>query len=188
MPADGDLLLLALAVHGPACQAALWVGREIEKLNDHWYESPLWDWDIEGLSELTRILDIPIAGAEYLYECNPTHFVPYVAKNVVDIIRTDARCGITLAKKVADLCAAFSVDCELHSWGSIIGQTANLHVMCAIKNCTFFEQAVPLDRYEVRAKDQLRIDKDGFIHVPMKPGIGVELDWDEVDRRTVFKI
>jgi L-alanine-DL-glutamate epimerase-like enolase superfamily enzyme len=107
--------------------------------------------------------------------------------HISDIIRTDARRGITLARKVADLCAAFSVNCELHSWGSIIGQAANLHVMGAISNCDFFEQPVPVDMFVTGGKDCLTIDQEGYVHLPSKPGLGVELDWDEIDRRTVFQ-
>ncbi len=166
---------------------ALMVGREIEKLNFRWYESPLPDNDIEGQTELARVLDIPIAGAEYLYECNPAHYAPYIAGHVVDIVRTDARRGITPAKKIADMCAGFHMNCELHSWGSIIGQAANLHVMAAIPNCEFFEQAVPLDRFEVCAKDHFTIDSEGYVHVPVRPGMGVELDWDAIDKRTVYR-
>ena len=105
----------------------------------------------------------------------------------MDIIRTDARRSITLAKKVSDMCAAFSMQSELHSWGSIVGQAANLHVMGAIKNCAFFEQPVPVERFEVCARDKLRIDAEGYVHMPTKPGVGVDLDWDEIDRRTVFE-
>jgi len=166
---------------------ALQVGRAIEKLGFRWFESPLADSDVEGLTELTRTLDIPVAGTEYMYECNPTHFAPYISNHVVDIVRTDARRGITLAKKIADMCAGFHMNCELHSWGSIIGQAANLHVMGAIQNCEFFEQPVPVERFEVCAKDHLPLDSEGCVHLPQKPGLGVDLDWDEVDKRTIYR-
>lgn len=166
---------------------ALWVGQELEKLNFYWYEDPIPETDVEGLTELTRMLEIPIAGAEFLYEATPAHFVPYLTDHISDVVRTDARRGITLAKKVADLCAAFSVNCELHSWGTIIGQAANLHVMGAVKNCDFFEQPVPPEMFEIAGKDRFTIDQDGYVHLPAKPGLGVELDWDEVDRRTIFR-
>jgi L-alanine-DL-glutamate epimerase-like enolase superfamily enzyme len=166
---------------------ALWVGRELERLNFYWYEDPLPETDVDGLTELTRLLDISIAGAEFLYEATPSHFVPYLTGHISDIIRTDARRGITLAKKVADLAGAFNVNCELHSWGSIIGQAANLHVMGAVKNCDFFEQPVPAHLFETTGKDRFRIDQDGYVHLPTGPGLGVELDWDEVERRTVYR-
>jgi L-alanine-DL-glutamate epimerase-like enolase superfamily enzyme len=103
---------------------------------------------------------------------------------VVDLVRTDARRGITLAKKVADLCDAFNMNCELHSWGSCVSQAANVHVMCAIHNCDFFEKSVPEEQFEVLAKNPIRIDAEGFVRPPEGPGHGLELDWDEVQRRT----
>lgn len=181
---DLDLMLDSSCHYGRA--DALRVGREIEKLNFHWFESPLPDSDVAGLAELTRVLDIPIAGAEYLYECTPNHFAPYLAGNVVDILRADARRSITMARRVAEMCAGFNVNCELHSWGSIITKAANLHIMGAITNCEFFEQPVPEEKFEIYAKDLIRIDKDGYVHVPTKPGIGIDLDWDDIDRRTIF--
>lgn len=40
------------------------------------------------------------------------------------------------------------------------------------------EYFVPEDNYRLPMKGDLPIDENGFIHVPDKPGIGVELDWD----------
>jgi L-alanine-DL-glutamate epimerase-like enolase superfamily enzyme len=34
-------------------------------------------------------------------------------------------------------------------------------------------------------KDPYPIDAHGTAHVPPKPGVGVELDWDEIDRTCV---
>ena len=124
-------------------QDALRVGRELERLGFFWYEEPICDWDIEGCAELARMLDIPLAGTERLYEGRPAHFVPYLVRGAVDIVRADARRGITLAKRVADMCQAFGVNCELHTWGSGLTTIANLHVMCSIANCAFFEKPVP---------------------------------------------
>jgi L-alanine-DL-glutamate epimerase-like enolase superfamily enzyme len=60
-------------------------------------------------------------------------------------------------------------------------------VMGAIKNCDFFEQPVPVEMHEICAKDHFKIDSEGYVHLPTKPGLGVELDWDEVDRRTIYR-
>jgi len=31
-------------------------------------------------------------------------------------------------------------------------------------------------------KDAYPIDRNGWIHVPEKPGLGIELDWDAIQR------
>ena len=53
---------------------------------------------------------------------------------------------------------------------------------CAIKNCEFFEYFIPEAVFQFPMKDPLPIDNRGFIHVPDKPGLGVELDWEAIDK------
>ncbi|MCL5027110.1 MAG: mandelate racemase/muconate lactonizing enzyme family protein [Chloroflexi bacterium] len=180
---DFDLMIDCHAAYDRT--TALKVGQELERLNFYWMEEPIVDTDLEGLADLCRTLIIPIAAGESLYQGNPAHFVPYITMGAADIIRSDARRGITLVKKLADTCDTFGLKCEPHSWGSVIGQAANLHIMGAIRNCDFFEKAVPENRFDVCQKEGINIDKDGNVSLPQKPGLGVELDWDEVKRRTM---
>jgi len=165
---------------------ALWVGRELEKLDFYWYEEPLWNSDLEGNKELCQLLDIPLAATEAMYTTKPAHFVPYIADHIVDIIRADAQRGLTMTKKVADICDAFGMKFEPHGWGLAASQFANLQVTGAIKNCDFFEKMEPGELYDVCAKDTIQIDRDGFVHLPTKPGLGIEFDLDEIDRRTIL--
>ena len=167
---------------------AIMVGRAIEKLNFYWYEEPLVNTDIEGYREICQALDIPVAAAETLYYANPSHFTPYLADHIADIVRTDAERGITLAKRVADMCDSFGLKCELHSWGYAVCQFANLQVMGAIRNCDFFEKMEPGKLFDVCVKNTIDIDKEGFVHLPTKPGLGVELDFNEIKKRTVLTL
>ena len=116
----------------------------------------------------------------------PAHFIPYIADHVVDIIRADAQRGITLAKKVADICDAFNMKFEAHSWGYAASQFANLHVIGAIKNTDFFEKMEPGELYDVCVKDTIEIDEEGYVHLPSKPGLGLEFDFEEIERRKVL--
>ncbi|UCG54451.1 MAG: mandelate racemase [Dehalococcoidia bacterium] len=165
---------------------ALMVGRELEKLHFYWYEEPLPNTDIEGYRELCHILDIPVAGTEAMYTANPSHFTPYIAEHIVDIVRTDAERGITLAKKVAEMSDVFGIKCELHGWGYATSQFANLHIAGAFKNSDFFEKMEPGEQYDVCAKDTIQIDSEGFVHMPSKPGLGLELDFEEIKNRTIL--
>ena len=61
---DFKLMLDCVAAYNH--QQALRTGRELEKLNCHWLEEPLFDTDLHGLRELTCALDIPIAGTEVI--------------------------------------------------------------------------------------------------------------------------
>ena len=52
-------------------------------------------------------------------------------------------------------------------------------------SCEYFEYFVPGETFRFPMKADLPIDSDGNITVPDKPGIGVEIDWAEIDKRCV---
>ena len=62
-----DFRLMSDPVAAYNHQEALRMGRELEKLDFHWFEEPLMDPDIEGYVELTRRLDIPVVGVEWAH-------------------------------------------------------------------------------------------------------------------------
>jgi len=180
-------------MHDPVCaysrRDAFRVGRLLEELRFFWYEDPIPVSDVQGLRDLCLALDIPIAVGETLYggvDSYPT----YLSSGAGDIMRIigDMAGGITTTMKLAHMCEGFGVNCEIHSFGSTLAQAAMLHAMLAVKNCDFFELPVPTGIFDVAMKDTIRVAKDGFIYAPTKPGLGYDIDWDEVDRLTVREI
>jgi L-alanine-DL-glutamate epimerase-like enolase superfamily enzyme len=161
---------------------ALRVGRELDKLNFYWYEDPI--LDMRGLAGLCRSLQVKIVMGELL--SNLWDYGEYIVRGATDALRCiDVRVGgITPMLKIAHLAEVFGMTCELDSWGSTLAQAAHLHAMLAIKNCDFFEQPVPEGVFDLATKDKLRIDAEGYVHAPKKPGLGLEIDWDEVEKIT----
>ena len=187
-----DMLIMSDPVATYNHQEALRMGRELEKLDYHWFEEPLMDPDIEGYAELCRALDIPIAGTEWAHGgLWGLYTTPqYLVRKAVDIVRSDVswKGGITGLLKTFRLCEAFGMNCEVHTAMMSLMDVANLHVICAKKNCQFFEYAGPFDGIGFGLKDAIRLDDDGNVHVPQGPGLGVELDWDILDDQTVCKL
>jgi L-alanine-DL-glutamate epimerase-like enolase superfamily enzyme len=163
---------------------ALKVGREIQKLNFYWYEDPLPTSDIESLQDLCASLDIPILMGEQL--TNLSQYDEYIRRHATDAVRCmDIKVGgISGMMKVAHLAESFGMKCEPHSWGSDITQAAHLHVMLAISNCDFFELPVPEGVFDRAVRNGIRIDENGYVHAPRGNGLGVEIDWEEVDKIT----
>ena len=62
---------------------------------------------------------------------------------------------------------------------------ANLHVSCAIRNCEYYEMFVPDEVFRFPMKDPWPFDDEGNIHVPQRPGLGIELDWDAIDNNCI---
>lgn len=188
-----DMLLMSDPVAAYNHQQALRMGRELEKLNFYWFEEPLMDPDIEGYAELARQLEIPVVGTEWAHGgLWGVYAVPqFLERKAVDIVRSDVswKGGITGLLKTFHLCEAFNMQCEVHTAMMSLMDFANLHVMCAKKNCEFFEYAGSIQEgIGFGLKSAIKVDAQGYVTVPDGPGLGVELDWDVLDNHTVCKL
>ena len=58
--------------------------------------------------------------------------------------------------------------------------------MLAMENNDFFEAPVPQGTFDTDViRDVIRIDDEGFVHAPIKPGLGFEVDEEKLKERTV---
>ena len=180
-----DFRLMADPVAAYTYEDALRVGRELERLNFTWFEEPVFDVDFNSLRKLRAKLDIPICGTEVL---TGSHYstAECIAAGVVDIVRTDVswKGGVTPVMKTAHLAESFGVRCELHTTIYHPLEIVNLHCCAAIANCGFFEVLYPFSALQFGMKNQITMDDAGYAHPPGAPGIGVEWDWDFIDRCT----
>ena len=166
---------------------AVKVGRALEELDYKWLEEPLQEHDIGALKKLCDSLDIPVAAAEWVFG-GAHHVATLLAQGAADIVRGDAIVsgGITGLMKVAHVAEAFGVPCEVHERGPSFC-FAHAQALAAMANCEFFElngvdpqnpTGSPLVKNPV-------VVENGCIVVPQGDGLGMELDWEELDRRTV---
>jgi len=177
---ETDLIYDAVFAHSR--EEALRIGRELDRLNYRWYEAPLPANDIEGYIRLRNQLDTPIT-VELMHE---SEYREYVSRGAIDYLRTlsGVRGGITEMIKAASLCEYFGMNWEPHSYGGTLYQVANLHVILSRKNCAFFELPIHDGKegwFDVGTTEVIRIDGDGFVHGPTKPGLGFEIDWKQVE-------
>jgi len=182
-----DMLLMLDPVARYDREQALAVGKEIEKLDFYWYEEPISDFDSDGLVQLCAALDIPIASLEgrpgNLYAVKD-----YLVRGAVDIVRSDAVAngGITQLRKVSILAEAFGMKCEIHTNHNPLMNAANLHVTCSIKNCEFYEWWLPEKLlWDFGVKESLKVDNEGYVHAPERPGLGIDVDWEYVNAHTI---
>ncbi|MEH7115195.1 mandelate racemase/muconate lactonizing enzyme family protein [Neobacillus niacini] len=169
-------------------QGALKVGRVLDELNFTWFEAPILDTDIHGLVQLRNKLKTPIAGAESDIQGLRTT-TRYLEAGALDQIRSigDREGGISAMRKIAAVCEAFNVKFEPHSFGPPLVQAAHFHVMLSILNCDYVELPVPLGLFDKGMKDVLKPDANGYVHAPTKPGLGYEVDMEEIERLTIRK-
>ena len=97
--------------------------------------------------------------------------------------------GITGAIKIAHLCQALGLDVQYHACGP-----AHRAVMAATPNTHFYEMAligpempnmVPPVYACGYSDGPDAVGKDGGVPVPDGPGLGVQYDWDFIERNRV---
>lgn len=182
-----DFILMSDPVGAYDHEDALRVGRELEKLDYFWYEEPLHDYDVHGYVQLAQALDIPIAGLEWASGSYHTA-AEYLVRGAVDIVRSDVswKGGITGYLKTAHLCEAFGVNCEIHLAVYSLLNLANLHAACGVRNCRFLELTVNRDHFGL--SEGISVDQDGNVRAPQGPGLGVELDWETIEKHTKIRL
>ncbi len=170
-------------------QNALKVAEELEALGFTWFEAPLHDSDLEGYRELTRRVRIPVLpSGNYIRDLHTlSHGLNIGAWGAA---RTDVTIcgGITPACKVMALAEAAGMNCEAMCWGWTLIAAANLHLMLAFNNCTYYEQSIPYEPWEYGIKNAIRTGKDGYVNAPQGPGLGIQVDWEAIKSATIHKI
>ena len=164
---------------------AMKVGRLLDQLGFASFEDPIPTSDIEGLAQLAQALDVPITIGEFIF--SPYDYAEYIRRGACDVVRfvVDNIGGITGGMKVARLAECFGMECQPHNWGTALDHAVHFHCELAMPNNVWFEMTQPqgiTDRPYF--KDQIRIDKEGYVRAPTKPGLGYEIDRNVLDNLT----
>ena len=163
---------------------ALELGKLLQEEGVYWYEEPVAPENLDGYSKLAHALEMPIAGGES--EFNRWAFKELIVREAIDIIQPDlGRCGgFTEARKIAALASCFDVPVGPHTGAcTSVSVAASMQWAASLPNMLTFEHMYPPNPL----REQLTMEplpgvKKGFVHVPEKPGLGVELDPKAVAR------
>lgn len=162
-------------------EEAVKVGRVLEELDFYWYEHPMNEFRVSAYEKLTRELSIPILAPEIAHGSVYTR-AEWIRRGASDMSRIDVlRGGLTGVRKMAAVCEAFGVRCEIHMSGH-----ANLMALGASSEdtCEYYERGLlaPGLDYETPPPYLNAIcdplDSEGCVTVPSHPGLGYDLNWD----------
>jgi len=155
------------------------VAKELEPFKLMWLEEPVPAENIDALRDVRASTSTPICCGENLYM--RWGFRELLEKHAADIIMPDfQKCGGLLeARKIADLAHTYYVPVAPHAVTSPIGMMATAHVCAAIPNFLVQEWhwIDSLDLWRNWVKEGEIIQK-GFIVMPERAGIGVEMNED----------
>ncbi|MCW0213813.1 MAG: mandelate racemase/muconate lactonizing enzyme family protein [Pseudonocardia sp.] len=162
--------------------------RRLAELDVFWVEEPLPYADVEGFRALrAENPGVRIAAGEM------QHSVPellrYLEEDVLDVYQMDVvlAVGMHRARTLAELARLRHRAFTPHSWTNGIGVLANLHVAAGVGGGPFFEYPFDPPDWTPRRRDfllaePLTVDARGELAVPARPGLGVELDEEAVER------
>jgi galactonate dehydratase len=155
------------------------VAREVEPFKLMWLEEPVPAENVDAMREIRESTHTPICCGENIYM--RWGFREILEKRAADIIMPDfQKCGGLLeARKIADMAHAYYVPVAPHAVTSPIGMMATAQVCAAIPNFLVqeFHWIDSLDLWRNWVKEGEIIDK-GYITIPDRPGLGVEMNDD----------
>jgi galactonate dehydratase len=180
---------LAVDMHGRYdVGTAKRVAKELEPFRLLWLEEPVPAENVDAMRDVRESTHTPICCGENLYL--RFGFRELLEKRAVDIIMPDVhKCGGLLeARKIADMAHTYYVPMAPHAQASPMGMMAACHMLVTIPNFLVYEWhwGHPESRTQ-QWKNYVKegdIIQKGYITVPDKPGIGVEMN-DEAVRKMV---
>ncbi len=181
--------------HAYGVAEAIRLGRGLEEQGWklRWYEEPVTQEDLDGYGEVRRALATPIAGGEN--EFTLFGFRELFARRAVDIAQPDicAAGGFTGCRHIIALAHAHGIQVNPHVWASAVGQAASLQLIAAIPPAhhSLFG-AQPLLEFDMsshpfreRLTDHPLRQRDGWVEVPRRAGLGIEVSREVVKHYSV---
>jgi len=157
---------------------AIKLARACEPYDLLWLEDPVPPENTDAMRRVTASTATPIATGENHYQRH--QFRELLEREAVDILAPDFQKvgGLLEGRRIADMAEMHYLAVAPHNISSPIGTMASAHLCAAIPNFLALEwhaASVPFfdDLIEGRRAPLI---KDGYIAVPDKPGLGIDLD------------
>jgi galactonate dehydratase len=176
LPADVDL---CIDVHGPpwlTVPDAVRVGQELEEYDLLFFEDPVPPENMDSLAKVAESLSLPVAAGERsstIYGCREL-----IEREIVDVLQPDMGRvgGIYQMKKIAAMAEAHHIMMAPHDGSNgPLCEAAAVHVMSSVPNFLILEHRANDVPWRYELVTELPV-VDGYIEVPRRPGLGVELN------------
>lgn len=154
---------------------AVRVGLALETFNITWFEEPLPPGDLDGLAEVKRRINIPIAAGERLY--TRWDFRELLAKRSADVLQPDLSHtgGILELRKIAAMAECHFLPVCPHNPIGAITNAATLQIAACTPNFHMLEtMSNDVDYRHTLTTEKIGFD-NGMMRIPDKPGLGIDI-------------
>ena len=177
------------ANNGYSVSTAIQQGRKFEALGINHFEEPIPHNDLPGLRQVSDALDVAVSAGEQ--DAFRWWFEHLVLLGNPDILQPDIlnAGGPSEVKRIYDMCTTIHKPVMPHSPASGINSLASLHVYSTVQTATrphefSIEFSAPLEEL-AELYGEHTIPKDGRIELTDKPGFGIELNENAVQKQLV---
>ncbi|MBC7235125.1 MAG: mandelate racemase/muconate lactonizing enzyme family protein [Chloroflexi bacterium] len=154
---------------------AIKVAQELDRLGGFgWLEEPIPADQIDGYARIAAIAQTPVSGGEG--KTTLEQFRPYLEKRAYDIVQPDAGlCGISECLRIGKMAYRYGIDLIPHSWHNGLMCMENAHMVAALPNPRYLELCMIQGPLQWAILANPPTIEDGYLILPDKPGLGVEL-------------
>ena len=142
----------------------------------YWFEEALKPEAIEDYVQLRQASPVAIAAGEVLTRRQT--FRQWFVRGAIDIVQPDVTKvgGISEQRKIAWMANEFGVRYIGHGWNTALGVAADLQLASVFPETTFVEYIGGSPYVDGITKGGFAIDAEGYLRIPDRPGLGIELD------------
>ena len=166
-------------VHRPMAKQ---LAKTLEPLGLLFIEEPLLSENPEGLRQIAELVSTPIALGERLY--SRWDFKPFFEKGAVDIIQPDLSHagGLSECRRIASMAEAYDVAVAPHCPLGPLALAACLQLAATAPNVAIQEMSLGIhynvghDLLNYLTDPEVLTPQDGYLAIPVKPGLGVTID------------
>ncbi len=181
--AVGPQIEILIDAHGNYnVPTAVRLANKMAEYGIHWFEEPVPAESWKALKQVKEQSRAPICVGERLH--TRFEFLPIFENNLADFVMPDVTWtgGITELKKISTMAEAYYIPMSPHDASGPINVLAGSHVMATVPNFYKVETSrYDLSNYNVFIDQPLDI-REGHLYLPDRPGLGVELDIDALNR------
>jgi L-rhamnonate dehydratase len=157
----------------------------VADLDLYWFEEPFAADDLVSYRRLSDYVDIRIASGEGHSTLRPYQLL--IDEAHVDVLQPDlGRCGgFTTAAEIVGLARLATIQVVPHCFSTDVLLAASLQFSSTLADHRLVEHPITasVEAGSIVVSPPRAVD--GLAPVPMGPGLGIELDEDEIDRRRV---
>jgi galactonate dehydratase len=176
--AGGDAMDIGIDFHGEISpQTAKVLIKELERYQPMFIEEPCQCQNVEVMADIARGTHLPIATGERIF--TKWGFREILEKGAASILQPDL-ChagGLSEVRLIAGMAEAYYVPIAPHNPMGPISLACGLHLAASIPNFLVQEQVSLGEGY---LKKPFKLEKDGTVLIPTGPGLGIELDDNQI--------